>query len=66
VSECFSESGTRPDTKEAFTIIIGTANTLKKFFIYGVGSGSRQHDFAGEARIISVTVPTETGESRSR
>jgi hypothetical protein len=47
ITACFNESGTRPDANEAFTIlVIGTANTLKNFFNKGVGSGSRQHDFA--------------------
>jgi hypothetical protein len=64
---CFNESGTRPDANKAFPIlVIGTANTLKNFFNKGVGSGSRQHDFAGEARITSVTDFTDTGTKRSK
>jgi hypothetical protein len=67
ITACFNESGTRPDANEAFTIlVIGTANTLKKCFNKGVGSGSRPHDFAGKARIISVTDLTDTGTRRSK
>jgi hypothetical protein len=67
ITACFNESVTRPDANEALAIlVIGTAKTLKKFFNKGVGSGSRQHNFAGEARVIIVTVLTDTGTRRSK
>jgi hypothetical protein len=47
MTACFSESGNRPDASEEFTIlVIGAAKVLTNFFSKGVGSGSRQQDFA--------------------
>ena len=72
MTACFSESGNRPDASEGFTIlVIGAADTygrkiLTNFFSKGVGSGSRQQDFAGEDRMRFITNSAVTGNSLSK
>jgi hypothetical protein len=64
---CFSESGNRPDAREELTIlVIGAAKTLTNFLSKGVGSGSRQQDFAGEDKMRFFTNSTVTGDSLSK
>jgi hypothetical protein len=67
ITVCFSESGNRPDASEEFTIlVIGAAKILRNLFSKGVGSGSRQQDFAGEDRMRFITNSAVTGNSLSK